>query len=69
MKRSVLIVGAGPTGLTAAVELARQRIVPNVIEKRSGPSGLSRAVVLAMMRLVDSMPALRRAAARQLASG
>jgi len=40
----VLIVGAGPTGLTAAVELARRGITPTVIDKRETPSGLSRAV-------------------------
>jgi len=40
----VLIVGAGPTGLTAALELARRGIMPVVIEKRESPSELSRAV-------------------------
>lgn len=40
----VLIVGAGPTGLTAAVELARRGIVPDVIEKEETASRLSRAV-------------------------
>ena len=40
----VLVVGAGPTGLTAAVELARQGVIPTVIDKRSGASTLSRAV-------------------------
>ncbi len=42
----VLVVGAGPTGLTAAVELARRGIVVKVIERRDGGSGLSRAVGL-----------------------
>ena len=41
---SVLIVGAGPTGLTAAVELARLGADLRVIEARPGPSPLSRAV-------------------------
>ncbi|WP_162901718.1 FAD-dependent monooxygenase [Breoghania sp. L-A4] len=41
---NILVVGAGPTGLTAAVELARQGIVPVVAEKRPEGSGLSRAV-------------------------
>ena len=40
----VLIIGAGPTGLTAAVELARQGIIAKVIEKKSTRSNLSRAV-------------------------
>ena len=40
----VLIAGAGPTGLTAAVELARRGITPDVIERKEGPSTLSRAV-------------------------
>ncbi len=40
----ILIVGAGPTGLTAAVELARRGIVPDIIEKRANASNLSRAV-------------------------
>ena len=44
MAQSVLIVGAGTTGLTAAVELARRGLCPMVIEKRGGPSQLSRAV-------------------------
>ncbi|GAA4571593.1 hypothetical protein GCM10023176_32620 [Micromonospora coerulea] len=35
----VLIVGAGPTGLTAAVELARRGIECRVIEKQATPPG------------------------------
>ena len=40
----VLIVGAGPTGLTAAIELARRGIIPEIIDQRDGASSLSRTV-------------------------
>lgn len=40
----VLIAGAGPTGLTAALELERRGIEVKVIEKRAEGSGFSRAV-------------------------
>ena len=42
----ILIVGAGPTGLTAALELSRRGVPVRLIERRSGPSPLSRAVGL-----------------------
>jgi len=42
--KKILIVGAGPSGLSAAVELARHGIIPDVIEKKTKPSSLSRAV-------------------------
>ena len=41
---SLLIVGAGPTGLTAAVELARRGLIARIIDKKSDPLPLSRAV-------------------------
>ena len=40
----VLIAGAGPAGLTTAVELARRGIVSDIIDLRESGSGLSRAV-------------------------
>jgi len=40
----ILIVGAGPTGLTAAVELARHGIIADVIDRKEKASILSRAV-------------------------
>ena len=39
-----LVVGAGPTGLTTALELARLGMEVDIIDKRSNPSGYSRAV-------------------------
>ena len=42
----ILIVGAGPTGLTAALELARRGVEVRIVEKRTEPSSLSRAVGL-----------------------
>lgn len=35
----VLIVGAGPAGLTAAIELARRGVACRIIDKRAEPSG------------------------------
>ena len=43
-EKKILIVGAGPTGLTAAVELSRMGIVPRIIDRKDSPSSLSRAV-------------------------
>lgn len=41
---NILIVGAGPTGLTAAVELARYGIAARIIDKDDAPTPLSKAV-------------------------
>ncbi len=40
----ILIAGAGPTGLTAAVELARLGFRPRIVDRRDGPAPLSKAV-------------------------
>jgi 2-polyprenyl-6-methoxyphenol hydroxylase-like FAD-dependent oxidoreductase len=40
----ILIIGAGPTGLTAAVELARCGIIARVVDHKPAHSTLSRAV-------------------------
>lgn len=42
----VLIVGAGPTGLTLALELARRQISFAIIDKKAGPSITSKALAL-----------------------
>ncbi|MEM0907131.1 MAG: FAD-dependent monooxygenase [Pseudomonadota bacterium] len=42
----IVIVGAGPTGLTAALCLHHLGLRPRILEERTGPSHLSRAVGL-----------------------
>jgi 2-polyprenyl-6-methoxyphenol hydroxylase-like FAD-dependent oxidoreductase len=42
----VLVVGAGPTGLTVANELARHGIVPRIIDREAQPATTSRALVI-----------------------
>jgi 2-polyprenyl-6-methoxyphenol hydroxylase-like FAD-dependent oxidoreductase len=44
MSDPILIVGAGPTGLTAALELSRLGIPVRLIEKALEPSTTSRAI-------------------------
>ncbi len=51
-ERRVLVVGGGPTGLTAAVELARRGLVPEIIDRKTEASTLSRAVGI-MPRSLD----------------
>jgi 2-polyprenyl-6-methoxyphenol hydroxylase-like FAD-dependent oxidoreductase len=40
----ILIAGAGPTGLTAALELYRHGFRPRIIDRKDKPSPLSRAI-------------------------
>ena len=42
----ILIVGAGPTGLTTAIELARRNVNVRIIERRTKPSTRSKALVV-----------------------
>ena len=44
MTEPVLIVGAGPTGLTAALELSRLGVPVRIIDKQAAPATTSRAV-------------------------
>lgn len=40
----ILVVGAGPVGLTAAIELQRRGFRPRIIDQAAGPAGESRAL-------------------------
>ncbi|SFT74741.1 2-polyprenyl-6-methoxyphenol hydroxylase [Pseudovibrio denitrificans] len=42
----ILIVGAGPSGLTAAIELKRRGFTPRIIDKNSRPHAQSRALAI-----------------------
>nr|NKB47171.1 monooxygenase [Legionellales bacterium] len=63
MQHSILIVGAGPTGLTLAIELARRNIPYRIIDKLPIPTHQSRALgihartleVFADMGVVDAI--------------
>lgn len=46
MDTQVLIVGAGPTGLMLAIQLARRGVRPFVIDRNSGPAQQSRAMAV-----------------------
>jgi 2-polyprenyl-6-methoxyphenol hydroxylase-like FAD-dependent oxidoreductase len=46
-KPEILVVGAGPTGLMAALELVRHGHHPRIIDRDSGPTPLSKAVGIA----------------------
>ena len=46
MKIEVLIVGAGPTGLMLANQLARRGVRPMIIDRHSGPAQQSRAMAV-----------------------
>jgi putative polyketide hydroxylase len=64
----VLVVGAGPAGLVAAITLARYGIDVVLIDKRSTPSGLSRSLVIStrgmeLMRRFGLENAIRAGAA------
>ncbi len=65
--RSVLIVGAGPTGLTAALELQRSGASVTIVDREAGPTPLSKAVGISAHSLELLEPA--GATERLLADG
>jgi 2-polyprenyl-6-methoxyphenol hydroxylase-like FAD-dependent oxidoreductase len=46
METDVLIVGAGPTGLMLANQLARRGVRPTIVDRHSGPAQQSRAMAV-----------------------
>ena len=46
MAKPVLIVGAGPVGLTMAAELARYQVPVRIIDKVDAPTDKSKALVI-----------------------
>ena len=44
MQDPVLIAGAGPTGLTAALELSRMGVRVRLVDRAAGPATTSRAI-------------------------
>src|SRR5215469_16164352 len=46
MKTEVLVVGAGPVGLTMAIELARYKVAVRIIDKAPERSDKSKALVI-----------------------
>jgi 2-polyprenyl-6-methoxyphenol hydroxylase-like FAD-dependent oxidoreductase len=64
----VLIVGAGPTGLTAAVELARRDVTVRIIDRSPTPSTETKAlgVQARTLELLDRLGIAERAVSRGL---
>jgi 2-polyprenyl-6-methoxyphenol hydroxylase-like FAD-dependent oxidoreductase len=57
MSQDVLVVGAGPVGLTMAAELARYRVPVRIIDKATGRTDKSKAIVIwsRSLELIDRM--------------
>ena len=66
MDTDVLVVGAGPTGLMLANQLARRGVKPLIIDRHSGPAQQTRAIgvqartleIYARMGLIEQALAL-----------
>jgi 2-polyprenyl-6-methoxyphenol hydroxylase-like FAD-dependent oxidoreductase len=57
MQQQVLVVGAGPVGLTMAAELARYRVPVRIIDKSPERTDKSKALVMwsRTLELIDRM--------------
>jgi 2-polyprenyl-6-methoxyphenol hydroxylase-like FAD-dependent oxidoreductase len=66
LKTPVLIVGAGPTGLTMAAQLIRHGIDFVLIDKKDGPTELSKALVVhaRTLEIFDQLGIARKAISR-----
>lgn len=68
----VLIVGAGPTGLTLATALVTRGIQTTVVDRQTGGANTSRAAVVhartleSFLKLLACIPAFRRQLAWRL---
>ena len=61
-KTDVLVVGAGPTGLATAIELARRGIGVRIIERRTTPASTSKALVVVHARTLELLDTIELAA-------
>ncbi|APO75371.1 FAD-binding monooxygenase domain-containing protein [Rhizobium etli 8C-3] len=59
--RSILIAGAGATGLAAAIELARRGFRPRIVDSALGPVPLSQSRALGIARTLTSLSSSRAA--------
>jgi len=56
MAHPILIVGAGPVGLAAALTLSRFDVPVRIIDRNDGPTTLSKALVLWRRSLITLDP-------------
>jgi 2-polyprenyl-6-methoxyphenol hydroxylase-like FAD-dependent oxidoreductase len=69
METDVLVVGAGPTGLMLATQLARRGVRPLIIDRHSGPAQQAMAVQARTLEIYSKMGIAERAIARGCRAG